>query len=444
MPRRNLTIIFVAAFLSLICYGVANRNRFTRLFGESLDIIAYQYVRSIDDETLFNSAMNGMTMELDQNSTYIPPVDFEEFREELDQEFGGIGIHVMFDEKKDQMMVVTPVSGTPAYQAGVQAGDVILAIDGQKVADAGFEKSVQKLRGVVGTKVKLQVLHIGQTEPTEIEVKRAQIQVASVLGDTHDGDGNWNFFLEEDPRIGYIRIESFGDLTADEFAIAWESIDGKVDGLIVDLRNNAGGYLTAAEEICDMFLDKGVIVSTRGRDGRIEDVSEASSLGTIIPKDIPVAVLVNQYSASASEIVAACLQDHDRAIVIGQRSYGKGTVQSIFPLDRQQRALKITTATYWRPSEQNIHRFPDYGDDDPWGVSPNEGCLVPLNDDQLKDMLRSRNLRDVDRSNIADQAAIEAREKSEEEIKLEAFVDPQLQKAIEYIQSRLKDAVAAN
>ncbi|TWT30748.1 S41 family peptidase [Blastopirellula retiformator] len=442
MPRRNLTIIFIAAFLSLICYGAASRNRFMRLFGESLDIISYQYVRPIDDETLFNSAMDGMTMELDQNSTYIPPTDFTDFREELDQEFGGIGIHVMYDEEKNQMLVVTPVSGTPAYQAGVQAGDVILAIDDVKVDDVGFEKSVKRLRGVVGTDVTLQVRHIGQTEPVDIVVERAQIQVASVLGDTHDEEGDWNFFLEEDPRIGYIRIDSFGDLTADEFLIAWESIDGKVDGLIVDLRNNPGGYLTAAEEICDMFLDKGVIVSTRGRNGRIEDIAEASSAGTIIPKDLPVAVLLNQYSASASEIVAACLQDHDRAVIIGQRSWGKGTVQSIFPLDRQQRALKITTATYWRPSEQNIHRFPDFTDEDSWGVSPNEGYAVPLADEELKNMLRSRSFRDVDRSNIADQAAIDAREKSDEEIELEDFVDPQLQKAVEYIQSRLKDSVA--
>ncbi|UUO05590.1 S41 family peptidase [Blastopirellula sp. J2-11] len=443
MPRRNLTIIFVIAFLSLICYGAASRNRFMRLFGESLDIISYEYVRSIDTETLFNSAMNGMTMELDQNSTYIPPVEFEDFREELDQEFGGIGIHVMYDEKNDQMLVVTPVSGTPAYAAGVQAGDVIVAIDGKKVAVDGFEKAVQRLRGVVGTTVKLQVQHIGQTKPTEIEVERARIQVASVLGDTHDGAGDWNYYLEAYPRIGYIRIESFGDLTADEFRGAWESIDGKVDGLIVDVRNNPGGYLTAAEEICDMFLDQGVIVSTRGRDGRIEEISEATSTDTIIPKDLPVVVLVNQYSASASEIVAACLQDHDRAVIIGQRSYGKGTVQSIFPLDRAQRALKITTATYWRPSEQNIHRFPDYGDDDPWGVSPNEGFDIPLSDEDLKNMLRSRSFRDVDRSNIADKAAIDAREKSEEEIELEGFVDPQMEKAIESIQSQMKDDVAA-
>ncbi|MGY8767414.1 MAG: S41 family peptidase [Pirellulales bacterium] len=437
MPRFNLAIIFAASIISLVCYKVSERNRFTRMFGEVLNIISYEYVRNVSQEELFDAAMTGMTTPLDQNSNYIPPDRFAEFKADLGQEFGGIGIRINYDEEKKEIQVVSPLAGAPAYEAGVQAGDVIVSIDGKDVTQSDSEEAVTLLRGKVGSSVRLGVRHLGLETIEEIDVERADVMVASVLGDTHLPNGDWNFTLEEAPKIGLIRVNTFGEYTAGEFGKAYQQIDGKVDGLIIDLRNNAGGYLSAAESICDMFIDEGRIVTVKGREGRFERPRSAVSSSTIVSQDIVVVVIVNQLSASASEIVAACLQDHKRAVVMGERSFGKGTVQSIYNLDKGQRAIKITTATYWRPSERNIHRFPDATDEDDWGVSPDEGYEVIISDEELVQILKSRQQRDIDRTNIKERSRVDNRVKSDEEIELEGVVDVQLQKAIEFLKEKI-------
>ncbi|PHS00783.1 MAG: peptidase S41 [Blastopirellula sp.] len=437
MPRFNLAIIFAASVISLVCYKASERNRFTQMFGEVLNIISYEYVRNIDQEELFDAAMTGMTTPLDQNSTYLPPHVLPDFKADLDQEFGGIGIRIFYDEEKHEIQVVSPLAGAPAYEAGIQAGDVIVSIDAVDVTQSDSEDAVSLLRGEVGTSVRLGVRHLGLEEIEEIDVERAEVMVASVLGDTHQPNGDWNFTLEAEPKIGLIRVNIFGDHTTDEFAKAYQQIDDDVDGLIIDLRNNAGGYLSAAKAICDMFIDDGIIVSVKGREGRFERATKAHSDTTIVKQDIFVVVLVNQLSASASEIVAACLQDHKRAVVIGERSYGKGTVQSIYKFDKEKRAIKITTATYWRPSGRNIHRFPDATDEEDWGVSPDEGYEVTVTDDELVQIIKARMQRDIDRSNIKDRSRVDNRVKSDEEIELEGVVDTQLQKAIEYLKEKI-------
>lgn len=436
MPRGNLVTICVMFVVAMICYQSVAQSRYALMFQQGLRTIEQHYVRTVEDEELFNSAMEGMTAPLDQNSVYIAPPRYSNFRRELGQEFGGIGVHVDFDEEKRQMIIITPLAGSPAYEAGIQAGDIVLAIDGVELRGEDFETSLQRMHGERGKPVTLTVKHIGEEEPVDITVTRANIMVQSVMGDTHGEGGKWVFTLEEHPQIGYIRVESFGDRTADDFEAALQQIGDDPQGLIIDMRGNAGGYLNAAIHMVDMFLDEGVIVTTRIRGNIVRDEYRASSGSTIVPKDVPVVVLVNRFSASASEIFAAALQDHGRAIVVGERSFGKGTVQSIFPLDGNRRAMKITTATYWRPHGNNIHRFPDATEDEAWGVSPDEGWELELDDDTLTKVIKARRFRDIDRTNFAKPQLAAEREMSDEEQELLEFEDPQLKLAVEAIQAQ--------
>jgi carboxyl-terminal processing protease len=244
--------------------------------------------------------------------------------------------------------------------------------------------------------------------------------------------------------------------------------DGKgcpFDAVILDLRNNAGGLLDSAVEACDLFLEQGRIVSTRGRDGKDRSVFDAAPT-TVIPLNVPLVVLINKYSASASEIVAACLQDHGRAIVIGERSWGKGTVQNLFPLEAGHSALKLTTATYWRPSGKNIHRRTDAPESEEWGVSPDEGFVLKLTDEQMGQVFRSRRDRDVGRSPGSSPPLASERPASPEKPDRPAqdppavppvptsdsskpgssaatFDDPQLRMAIEYLQQQVSDVKQA-
>lgn len=437
MPRGNLIVICVVFVVAMICYQSSAQSRYAVMFQQGLRTISEFYVRPVADEDLFNAAMEGLTTPLDQNSVYIAPPRYSNFRRELGQEFGGIGVHVDFDEEKREMVIITPLAGAPAYEAGIQAGDIVLAIDGVELNGEDFDKSLERLHGETGTPVTLTVKHIGQEDPVDITMTRANIMVESVMGDTHGEGGKWDFHLASNPKIGYIRVDSFGDRTADDFEAALESI-GNAEGLIIDMRGNAGGYLTAAIHMVDMFLDEGDIVTTRTRNNRIRDVYEASAGGTIVPKDLPVVVMVNRFSASASEIFAAALQDHGRAVVVGERSFGKGTVQSIFPLDGDRRAMKITTATYWRPNGSNIHRFPDSKEEDDWGVSPDEGRELELDDQTLTKVIKARRLNDIDRTNFSNPAEANKREISKDEQELLDFEDPQLQLAIKAIEAAQK------
>ncbi len=241
-------------------------------------------------------------------------------------------------------------------------------------------------------------------------------------------DGKWAYRLPGHPEIGYIWIESFGDLTAEELERALRQALPNVRGLIFDVRENAGGLLDAAVAVCDMFLDQGQIVSVRGRDPRDTRMFSARATKTIVPVEIPIVVLADKFSASAAEIFAACLQDSQRAVVIGERTWGKGTVQNLIELEAGRSALRLTTATYWRPSGHNIHRLPDNTDKDEWGVQPNDGFEVKLSEDEFKAMVKSRRDRFAAASDI--NGAEDATENPPEE-------DPQLLRAIEYIDSML-------
>lgn len=364
-----------------------------RTFVETFEQIDRNYVKDIDRRKLMEAAIQGMLTELDQYSDYISPEEVTSFNEDVEKEFGGIGISVQVNPENKRLTVMSPLPGTPAFRAGIRAGDIIEEIEGKSTAGFSIGDAVKLLKGPAGDEVVIGVRHAGSEKIEQIEITREVIQVASVLGDTYNDDGTWNFWTNEKEKIAYIRLTSFSRRTADELGDVLLSLRQKgMRGLILDLRFNPGGLLSQAVQISDMFVEKGTIVSTKGRNTE-EREWKASRPGTF--GEFPMAVLVNRYSASASEIVSACLQDHERCVVVGERTWGKGSVQNVIELDGGGSALKLTTASYYRPNKTNIHRFPGATDEDEWGVKPNEGFEVRFSRDEMERYLIYRKSRDV-------------------------------------------------
>jgi carboxyl-terminal processing protease len=429
MPRRNLLALVTMTLVALLCYQRVQKNPYARPLANAMSMIENQYLEPLPAESLFEGAMRGIIGKLDEHSSYISPTELQGFQETIDQQFTGVGMSLALDPQTKQLTVLGPLVGSPAYKAGVRAGDQLLRISGDSTQGMSLQEAVQLLRGKAGEAVTLAVLHEGETKPAEMKIVREIIHVNSVLGDAHSADGSWNFFLGGHDRIGYVRISSFTDTTAGELehALDWLS-QHDMRGLVLDLRDDPGGYLDAAVDVCDLLIDSGVIVTTRGRDGRISRTYVASGKGRFT--DFPVAVLVNQQSASAAEIVAACLQDHHRAVIVGQRSYGKGTVQKLIDLEKDCGAMKLTTASYWRPSGKNIHRPPNAGANADWGVSPDQRGKVDLAADEQNRWRAWRAHRDLFSSPAANGNGKKP---------AKPFVDQPLLRAVEIVE---KDASA--
>jgi carboxyl-terminal processing protease len=432
MPRRNLYLVLAVTAVSVVCYQrseSAQRDRYGRMFSTFSDVlreIDQNYVEQVDERRLFEGALSGMVGQLDQYSAYIGPKAYQELQENLDQRFGGIGIQVSLEGDDRRLMVESPLFGTPAYKAGLQAGDLILRINDESTEGFTLQDAVDRLRGPPGTKVRMTIQHAGAAEPVDVELERAEIKVDTVLGDTHAADDTWDFRLQGEEGIGYIRITQFSEGTADELKLALERLrDQGMKGLILDLRNNPGGLLEGAVQVADLFIEDGVIVSTRGRDGVAREMFTAVPDGTFA--GFPMVVLVNNFSASASEIVAAALEDHGRATIVGSRTWGKGSVQNVIPLEGGESALKLTMASYWRPSGRNIHRISTATEDDEWGVRPTRANDVPLEGEALTRMLQSRRQRDVIHPAGEAPAAGGSVERN----------DPQLQRAIDVLREAL-------
>ena len=312
-----------------------------QVFAEVFGKIKSEYVDEVSDTVLLRDAIQGMLAGLDPHSEFLDPVDFEEIKTATDGRFGGLGLEVTTES--GLVKVVAPIYGTPAYAAGIQAGDFILMLNGQPLRGMSLREVVEKMRGVPGSEISLTVSRAGFENPKDITLVRSVIKVISVRGEV----------LAE--GIGYVRVSSFQSGTAqslrNEIKLLGDAYGQPLKGLILDLRNNPGGVFTGAVEVTDIFLDAGEIVSTRSR-----RVAEARSF-TAKPDDVidnaPMVVLVNGGSASASEIVAGALQDHRRAIIMGTQTFGKGSVQTIIPMHNGS-ALKMTTARYYTPSDRSI------------------------------------------------------------------------------------------
>lgn len=400
MPRRNFYSLAMVGAVSLFCWqatqGAKPKDEMMELYGVFVDAVEQvqaNYVRPVNRRELLESALRGMLQELDPHSSYINTSEWKQFRRQIEGRFGGIGIQVGINRENERLEVIAPMVGTPAYEAGVLPGDLIMEIDGLSTEGMDTNKAVEVLTGRPGTSVALSVLHKGEDKPETLTMTRAIIDVPSVLGDARKPDDQWDFMLDHDRKIGYVRITSFIQNTTDELKRALAELKSEgMKGLILDLRDNPGGLLGAAVEISDLFVDDGMIVSTKGRN-TIGKKFEAQKEGTY--DGFPMVILVNRSSASAAEIVSACLQDHNRALVVGERTYGKGSVQNIIDLEDGNSVLKLTVATYQRPSGKNIHRFKNAKDSDEWGVSPNKGLEVKLNPEQYVAWIRARHERDL-------------------------------------------------
>ena len=306
------------------------------------------FVEEADEKKMLEAAMNGMLGALDPHSSYLSADDFKEFNDKSHGEFGGLGIQITSD--RGAVRVISPIDDTPADKAGIKAGDYITHIDGEQVFDLTLNQAVKKMKGRPGTKVKLTVVS-DDGEPKEMTLKRAIIKVESVKHDVKmlaDADPD----DKETPKIGYIRISDFGATTSRDLNKAIKELEkDKVVGYVVDVRNNPGGYLTAAIDVSDAFLDGGEIVSTRGKEKT--DIERVFAKPGDAVNGKPIVVLINHGSASASEIVAGALQDNGRGLVMGSQSFGKGSVQQQKPLG-DGTAIHITIARYYTPSGRSI------------------------------------------------------------------------------------------
>jgi carboxyl-terminal processing protease len=346
------------------------------------------------------------------------------------------------DQGTKGLLVTSPIAGTPAYEAGIQPGDLITKVDGVSLENKRSSDAIELILGEPGTPITLTVLHEGETEPAEVALKRATIEVPTVVGDQHkiDDARDWDFIIDKEKKIAYIRVLEFGEQTAADLRKTLETLQAQgVSGLILDLRANPGGLLKSAVEVSDMFLSDGPIVSTRRRRSEDNETFTAKPDNNLLEPavDHPIVVLIDKFSASASEIVSAALQDHNRATIIGERSYGKGSVQNLHALEDRKTALNITIASYWRPSGKNIHRFPDAKESDDWGVRPNPGFEIAMSDQERKDYFAARRYRDIV-SGKSGHMPDKLREKVEA-----PFHDKVLDKALQHIREQLGVKAAA-
>jgi carboxyl-terminal processing protease len=340
--------------------AAADTYRQLNLFGDVFERVRSDYVEKPNDSKLVESAINGMLAGLDPHSSYMDPKSFRDMQVQTRGEFGGLGIEVTMED--GLIKVVAPIDDTPAAKAGVMANDIITKLDEEQVQGLTLNQAVEKMRGPVNTKIKLTITRKGQDKPVEISITRDVIRVRAVRSRVEDD-------------IGYIRVSQFNEQTTENLKKAISDLASqipadKLKGFVLDLRNNPGGLLDQAISVSDAFLEKGEIVSTRGRNA--EETQRFNARAGDLTRNKPIIVMINGGSASASEIVAGALQDHKRATVIGTRSFGKGSVQTIIPLGASNGALRLTTARYFTPSGKSIQAK---------GISPDIEVLQDVPDE---------------------------------------------------------------
>jgi carboxyl-terminal processing protease len=371
-----VTSVVLVGLLALQLPGtLAHRDDDYAIVGQLLTIhrhVADNYVEPVDEEKLRAGAINGMLGQLDPYTVYVPPADEEKFDRLLEGSYKGVGIQLDQNKENKEIEVITPIDGSPAQKAGVLAGDVLLAINGESVRALTLEEVMNKIKGPLGSEVKLKVRHL-TGEELELSMTRQEIVMPTIKGYARRPDNTWEYFVHDDPKVAYVRCTQFTpDTGAKVKGVLEELLSQGMKGLILDLRFNPGGRLDQAKDVVDLFIEEGTIVVTRGRN-RPEEVAKATKEGTL--PNFPMIVLVNEHSASASEIVAGSLMDNHRATVVGTRTYGKGSVQEVTRLERGGE-LKMTVAYYYLPSGRLVHQKKGATD---WGVNPQ--IVVPMDED---------------------------------------------------------------
>jgi C-terminal peptidase prc len=394
----------------------------------------------LDKHKDIDHALQRMLAHLDPYTTYIDPETLARFEQEIKGQFSGVGMQIRKDAATDLLQVVTPIKGSPAYKGGVLAGDLITTVvrdvdsDGLRLDKTEVLSTkgvplpdlVKKILGKPGTKVKLIIRREGEKDPVEVKLEREVIEVESVFGFRRNKDDGWDYLIDRPNKIAYVRLHSFQQKTAADLSAVLDDLERQgVRGLVLDLRFNPGGLLPSARDVADLFIDDGPIVSIRQPRAGHEFRMEGRKGGHL---DLPVVCLVNGDSASASEIVSACLQDRSRAKVAGERSYGKGSVQTIHAFDGGE--IKVTTASFWRPSGKNLNKSSTGGkDEDEWGVTPDKGLRLEL----------PRKERDDLAEHLHNSEIIPRRDRPAKAGKSD-FKDRQLELALEHLRNQIKEA----
>jgi carboxyl-terminal processing protease len=370
----KISILTLLAFYPASSLAAENGETFRQLelFGDIFEKVRKLYVEETNDKELIESAINGMLQSLDPHSSYLNKDSYSDMKVQTRGEFGGLGIEVTMEQ--GFVRVVSPIDNTPAARAGLETGDLITHLDGKPVLGINLAEAVDKMRGRVGSDIKLTISRKGK-DPFDVIITRAIIQIQSVRGHAED-------------KIAYLRITSFNEKTysglSREITKIKKELGNKMNGLVLDLRRNPGGLLNQAIKVSDAFLERGEIVSTRGRNNKNSKRFNAKP-GDLI-NGLPMVVLINGGSASASEIVAGALQDHRRAVIMGTQSFGKGSVQTIMPISGHG-AMRLTTASYFTPSGRSIQKT---------GVTPDiEVQQVKIEPSSQTDRLREKDLRNA-------------------------------------------------
>jgi carboxyl-terminal processing protease len=392
-----------------------------QLLDELVQQMERNYIEQVDRGELMETAIRAIVGKLDARGGFLRSDDMEflgtnelkQVNEQIEQKLAGIG--AVLKAEGGEVVVRSTLAGSPALEAGLRGGDRLVAIDGNTLPRNNLAMAVKLLRGPAGTPVTVTLKRADSDDAQEIKLVRRTILLPSVSGDHRKPDRTWDFLLDQPRKIGYIRLSQIGKQSPEEMQAALDELKAQgMKALILDLRNDPGGLLDGAVAIADLFVESGKILTVKGRNG--ETVYEAKPEGTFT--GFPMALLVNHATASAAEIVAACLQDHQRAVVVGERTFGQGIVRSLFQLKSGVGAVKLPVAAYYRPSGKSVNRYPDSKDSDDWGVRPDEGYEVVLTEEEWQQYSR--------RDTLSDEATSPAK-----------FQDRQLQKALEWITAKM-------
>jgi carboxyl-terminal processing protease len=406
--------------------------RFVRTLVDIYRQVGTNYVENVEDQKLQQAAISGMLQSLDPHTMYVPPEQEDAFNDALDGNFKGVGIRLNYNEETSQIEVVTPIDDSPAWKAGVLPGDVVLKVDGESIVGMRLEDAIPKIQGPSGSKV---TLNLKRTtgEITDITLTREEFVVPMIKGFDRNPDNTWNYWVDGTTKIGYVRLAQFTPEIGAKIGDIVRTLKGDgMKGLILDLRFNPGGRLEEAEQIIDLFVKEGTIVSVKGRN-RPEQKRMAKAEGTL--ENFPMVVLVNEHSASASEVVAGSLKDNNRATVVGARTYGKGSVQEVMPLDANAGELKMTVAYWYLPSGKRVQRIKDAKE---WGVEPD--IVVAMDDAAqgriMREQLRAEQMRVSATVPVTNPSSQPSTYPATTQATTQA-TDTQLEKAIEVIREKV-------